>query len=61
MKVTKTELNKISKYLWKQGTGSKGKLAKSVGCPQSEISRLLTGGPISEEKLKTILEIVNEK
>lgn len=58
MKATKAELNKISKYLWKKGTGSKGKLAESIGCKQSEISRLLKDGTISEDKLKAIKTIV---
>lgn len=61
MKATKSELNKISKYLWKKGTGSKGKLAEAIGCKQSEISRLLKDGTISVEKLEAIKTIINEE
>lgn len=60
MKATKSELNKISKYLWKQGHGGKKKLAEAVGFKQAELTRLLSGGTISDEKLEAILEIVNK-
>jgi len=59
MKATKSQVNKISKYLWKKGHGSKGKLATQLGFEQSEITRLLREGTISEEKLSKILDIVN--
>ncbi len=60
MKATKSEINKISKYLWKQGHGSKKELATSLGFEQTELSRLLKGGTISEDKLANILAIVSD-
>lgn len=61
MKATKGELTKISKYLWKQGHGGKKKLAEDIGCKQAELTRLLNGGTISDEKLTDILKIVDGK
>jgi len=57
MIATKKDITTISKYLWTKGHGGKKGLATSIGCKQSEISRLLRGGTISEEKFKKILRI----
>jgi len=61
MKASKSQINKISKYLWKQGHGSKRVLSDEADCKQTEISRMLRGGNISEAKLSKILEIVEAK
>lgn len=59
MKATKAEINKISKYFWKKGHGSKKEVADSLKMKPSEITRLLKGDTIPEEKLTSILDIIN--
>lgn len=56
MIATKKEIERISRYLWKQGYGSKKKLAEKLGFKQSELSRLLKGGTISRDKFDAIVE-----
>jgi hypothetical protein len=61
MKPKKSDLNRISKYLWEQGHGSKTALSNELGgCSSSIITRMLKGGGISEEKFNQIIKIINK-
>ena len=56
MKATKSQILKVSKYLWQHGHGSKKALAEKIGKCPAEITRFLATGKTSEANLKLILD-----
>lgn len=59
MKATKSQINKISKDVWKRGHGGKKELCGLVPCQQTELSRLFSSGKISEWKLNRLIYLCN--
>jgi len=59
MRATNKEIKRILSYLWKDGTGSHGRMAESCNLSRPELSRFLRGGTITDEKYNKIMNIVN--
>lgn len=58
MIATEKERKAIALYLYGQGVGAKGRLAKRLGCSGPIITKLLKTGEIAENKLKYINAII---